>query len=346
MNHADHIRRLWNDNVPYSAMVELTYRCNLDCFFCYNDRRLPGTPLSVEQYRTLFQDLAALGTLNLVLTGGEPLAHPAFFTLGRLARDLGFAIRVKTNGHALRGRLLRRLLAEVEPFSVDVSLHGARAATHDRQTRVPGSFQRLLENLPAMRDAGLRIRVNATLTRWNEAELEAMYALMDAMGLTLQVSPEVTPRDDGDRSPAAINPSPGAVGRLLALQQARLRDQGIDPDADADEAATVSTDKHCGAGSATMTVDPHGNVYPCVQFRRRLGNLHEQSIREIWAHSPALSTVRQQIVEAKSLLDRERAAGRPLTGFCPGNAHAQTGSPLVFHPMARLRQELEGSAGS
>lgn len=339
MNHADHMRRLWNNNVLYTAMVELTYRCNLDCFFCYNDRSLAGTPLSVAQYAELFQELAALGTLNLVMTGGEPLAHPEFFTLGRMARDLGFVIRVKTNGHALRGRLLRRLVDEVDPFSVDVSLHGASAATHDRQTRVPGSFQRLLENLPAIHRAGLRLRVNATLTAWNEQELEAMYALMDGLGLELVVNPEVTPRDDGDRSPTAINPSPAAVGRLLALQQRRLKARGIDPAAE--EPATVSTDKHCGAGSVTVTVDPYGNVYPCVQFRRRVGNLHQQSIGDIWRHSPVLGEVREATVAVKRKLDQEAAAGRPITGFCPGNAYTQTGSPLVFHPMARLRQDLE-----
>ena len=45
--------------------------------------------------------------LNLTLSGGEPLAHPDFFLLGSRARELGFVVRVKSNGHALRGAALR-----------------------------------------------------------------------------------------------------------------------------------------------------------------------------------------------------------------------------------------------
>ena len=64
-------------------LLELTYRCNLDCFFCYNDTGLQGRAALAEQYRRLFEDLRDLRPLNLTLTGGEPLAHPEFFALGR-----------------------------------------------------------------------------------------------------------------------------------------------------------------------------------------------------------------------------------------------------------------------
>src|SRR6185295_4685519 len=160
---------------------------NLDCFFCYNDLGAVGRPLSLEQYCDLFAELAGLGVLNLTLSGGEPLAHPDFLPLGARARELGFVVRVKSNGHALRGELARRLRDEVDPFLVEVSLHGASAATHDRQTRVPGSFERLLANLGELRALGLRVKINSTLTAWNEGEIEEMYALADRLGLPLQL---------------------------------------------------------------------------------------------------------------------------------------------------------------
>jgi MoaA/NifB/PqqE/SkfB family radical SAM enzyme len=137
------VRRTWEENVLFSVLVELTYRCNLDCFFCYNDLALRGEPLSFDEYRRFFAELRDLQVLNLILSGGEPLAHPDFFRLGACARALGFLVRVKSNGHALRGDLARRLRDEVDPYVVEVSVHGATPATHDRQTRVPGSFDRL-----------------------------------------------------------------------------------------------------------------------------------------------------------------------------------------------------------
>ena len=42
--------KTWEQNILFSVLVELTYRCNLDCSFCYNDTSLKGTALSKEQY--------------------------------------------------------------------------------------------------------------------------------------------------------------------------------------------------------------------------------------------------------------------------------------------------------
>jgi MoaA/NifB/PqqE/SkfB family radical SAM enzyme len=326
----------WRENLLFSVLLELTYRCNLDCFFCYNDLGLRGEPLSREQYFQLLADLREMEVMNLTLSGGEPLAHPDFLALGARARELGFVVRVKSNGHALRGELARRVREEVDPFLIEVSLHGATAPTHDRQTRVPGSFDRLLANLRELRELGLRVKLNSTLTRWNEGEIEGMLALADALGLPLQVDPEVTPRDDGGREPLQVAPSREGVLRLFRLQFARGRGEvarGGD-----DGTVPVPVHKHCGAGSAGIAVDPYGNVYPCVQWRRPVGSLHRQRIGEIWQGSAGLAEVRELTVRAKERLGAE-GPGSHLLNFCPGSA-AQAGDPLSLYPAAVQRREI------
>jgi len=57
---------------------------------------------------------------------------PDFFALGRKAREFGFVVRLKSNGHALREPLARRIQAEIDPYEIELSLHRACAATHDR----------------------------------------------------------------------------------------------------------------------------------------------------------------------------------------------------------------------
>lgn len=328
----------WERNLPVSALIELTYRCNLDCFFCYNDLGLRGEPLRREQYFRLFQELSDLGVLHLTLSGGEPLAHPDFLALGARARELGFAVRVKSNGHALRGELARRLRDEVDPFVIETSLHGATAATHDRQTRVPGSFERLLANLADLRALGLRVKLNSTLTLWNEGEIAEMFDLADSLGLPLQVDPEVTPRDDGDRSPLAVAPSREGVLRLLRLQAGRARGAAAPAPRSDDETLPAPTGKHCGAGSSGFAVDPYGNVYPCVQWRRPMGNLHRQTLREIWGGS-ALEEVRDLNVRVRERLEAQGPRAS-LLNFCPGMAVALSGDPLEVYPTALRRKEL------
>jgi len=329
------IARAWRDNLLVSALVELTYACNLDCFYCYNDLGLPGAPLSRAQWERLFEDLAALQALQLTLTGGEPLAHPDFFALGRRARELGFLIRIKSNGHAVDEARALRLRDEVDPFMVEVSLHGARPETHDRQTRVAGSFERLLANLGAMARVGLRVKLNATLTAWNEGEIEAMFALADRLGLRLGFGATVTPRDDGDATPLTIAPSRAAVAHLYRV----LGERSPDPPAGESCTPPPASEKNCGAGSSGIAVDPHGNVYPCVQWRRPLGNLHDASIREIWESSPVLPAVRGLTVEAKRRREGLGETGRWMS-FCLGLSEQATGDPLGVEAGALTRAEL------
>ncbi len=69
--HSRRIQGFWRDNQLFSALLELTYRCNLDCAFCYNDVGLKGRPLTRQRYGELLEELAELGVLHLALSGGE-----------------------------------------------------------------------------------------------------------------------------------------------------------------------------------------------------------------------------------------------------------------------------------
>jgi radical SAM protein with 4Fe4S-binding SPASM domain len=350
------VRKTWEQNLLFSVLVELTYRCNLDCSFCYNDVGLRGKPLTTEQYLDFFSDLRDMQVLNLTLTGGEPLAHPDFLRVGAHARELGFVVRIKSNGHALRGTIARRIRDEIDPFLIEVSLHGATAATHDRQTRVPGSFARLLENIAAARELGLRLKINSTLTRWNEDEVEDMLDLADSLGVMLQIDPEVTARDNGDRSPLDLSASPAGTRRLFAALRERqqrlelLTEPSTAPRVEVargadDGAAPTPSGKHCGAGSSGIAVDPYGNVYPCVQWRRPCGNLHQNRIAEIWVASKTLTDVRELTVAARSAV-AAHGADAHLLNFCPGNAEALTGNPLAIYPASVERLTLARDAFS
>ncbi|NNE20270.1 MAG: radical SAM protein, partial [Myxococcales bacterium] len=248
MSYSNTIRRAWTENRLMSVLLELTYACNLDCTFCYNDLARVGQPLSLDQYRQLLDDLAELGLLNLTLSGGEPLAHPRFFDIARHARSLGFVIRLKTNGHAVRHAMAERIRNEVDPFIIEVSVHGASPETHDRQTRVAGSFERLVANIRTMKSLGLRVKANSVLTRWNEHEVEGMLALYDELGVLFQIDPEVKPRDDGDLEPLAIQASEKGRAKYRSALRARANRDGADIE-------TVSTD--AGPKPVVARTDKH-----------------------------------------------------------------------------------------
>jgi MoaA/NifB/PqqE/SkfB family radical SAM enzyme len=333
------IARTWSENRLFSVLLELTYRCNLDCMFCYNDLSLRGKAMRFDDYDRLLQDLAEMQVLNLSLSGGEPLAHPEFFRIGAKARELGFVIRVKSNGHALDAATAQRMKQEVDPLLVEVSLHGATAATHERQTRIEGSFGILLANIRSMLEAGLRVKINSTLTLWNESESEAMFALADSLGLPLRFDLQVSPRDDGSREPLAIAPSREGIRALLDVEDRRSASAPAEVRRPTlDEEMPHAPEKYCGAGSAGIAVDPYGNVYPCVQWRRPLGNLHERRLREIWSAPGAIDRVRSETATARQVVDKHPDG--QLLNFCPGLAELLTGSPTKVPPEMEWRAAI------
>ena len=336
MSYSALVAKTWDQAILSSVLLELTYRCNLDCVICYNDRVQQGVLLEEADYLRLLEDLAALQVLNLVFSGGEPLAHPDFWSIGRQARKLGFVVRIKSNGHALGPALARRLKDEVAPFMIDLSLHGACAATHDRQTRIPGSFARLMDNLQTLRDLGLRLKLNSPLTVWNEAEIEEMFALAEKLGLRLSVDTRLTPRDDGDVGPLELSASVEGIRKVLRLQRAKADRDGRNSRDSSDAAPKAESSHHCGAGSSTLAIDPYGNVFPCVQWRQSLGNLHDSRIAELWKGSKGLVRIRSITAQVKTHFQSLQEGDR-LSGFCPALAEQRTGSPLLLDPETRKR---------
>jgi len=113
------------------SAVVWTVGCNLRCPFCYNaelvlpERRedLPRVPL--EEVLALLRE--RVGFLDgIVVTGGEPTLHddlPAFL---RGAKELGFLVKLDTNG--TRPDVLRSLLADglVDYVALDLKAPSAR----------------------------------------------------------------------------------------------------------------------------------------------------------------------------------------------------------------------------
>lgn len=313
------LRAVREHKLLHSVSLELTYNCDLDCAFCYNNRSRHGTPLAVSEYRTLLSDLGRMQTLFVMLTGGEPMVHPAFFEIGRMTRELGFVVRVRTNGNTLDPRNVDRLLAEVDPYMVEVSLHGATAEVHDRQTRVAGSFDRLIRHLRLARAAGLRCGLVTTPTAWNEHQIEAMHALADGLGISLRFQGPVGPRNDGDTAPLALQPARQTWDRIEAIAAARRQQRtAATPEQPDDAEPEIEPPSTCGIGTSGVDIDPFGNVRACMHLRESAGSLHEQSIEQIWNHSPVFARARARAQEAASRFagERPRQLGAPL--FCLG----------------------------
>ena len=331
--------RNWSRARPMSALFELTFVCNHACSFCYN------CPSGQKEMNTgevidALHKLARFNVLYLTLSGGEPLVRKDFFEIAGAARQLGFALRIYTNGYLINDEMAKKIKTIANPVEMEISIHGAKPETHDRLTCVPGSQQRLLDGVRALRRQGIKVNLKCPVTRDNQDEVLDLERIAREIDAHIQFDVVITPRDDGDKDPLALMATDDFLQRFWnddAYATAR-KERIPQPRRDAPGEAV------CGTGRSGLAIDPYGNIYPCVQLRRKAANIRElKDLKEMWFSSPVLIEVRRTAVDVAQRVLKESPAGDQC-GFCMGVAELQTGDAAAMYPQAAKNAEFRKKA--
>lgn len=85
-------------NGPSELVLELTFRCHLNCSFCFN-KHSKGEELDFKLALEYIDRASEMGIPFIRFTGGEPLLHPNFFEILDYAYSKNFMeIRLNTTG--------------------------------------------------------------------------------------------------------------------------------------------------------------------------------------------------------------------------------------------------------
>jgi AdoMet-dependent heme synthase len=174
---------------PFIVIWEVTRACQLVCTHCRADAIRTRNPfeLTTDEGRQLLDDLASFGTPRplVVLTGGDP------FERSDLPELVAHGTRVGLNmalSPSVTDRLTRSVLEELHEAgakAVSLSLDGATADNHDSFRGVEGVFDATLEAARTVRDVGLRLQINTTVTSGNVLELPRMLKHVLDLGASL-----------------------------------------------------------------------------------------------------------------------------------------------------------------
>jgi MoaA/NifB/PqqE/SkfB family radical SAM enzyme len=93
---------------PIVAHIIPIRRCNLSCAYC-NEYDKVSEPVPTEEMLKRIDQLAALGTTAITISGGEPLLHPGLDEIIRRIRSHGILATLITNGYLLTGERISRL---------------------------------------------------------------------------------------------------------------------------------------------------------------------------------------------------------------------------------------------
>lgn len=321
-------------NHPVNAAIELTYKCNLHCEFCYNPfprndqiRTKPlevdeKEPLSFEEIVSLLDQLKQLDVLYLTLTGGEPILHPRFWDIVNEAKKRTFAIRIFSNGIGITEDIADKI-AKLAPHCMEISIHGAKPETCERLNKIPGSFEKFVKAIGFLSERNIRVFLKCIVTKYNENELIEIRDLGTSFGYPVYFDNTITPSDNGDFFPLNLRASDEAVSFLYSADGLNIGNSPFERE---------NKSMNCTTASGTLTITPSGDVQACTQWKKPAGNIREKPLIEIWKTSEFLEKARQITRLMPRILDEEVADG----GFC---FHCPALSDLKYGDPTRIDDE-------
>ena len=164
--------------LPIAGNFELTARCNFNCPMCYvhmtqEQVDATGKELTAKQWLGLAKAAKDQGMVFALLTGGEPLVRKDFFEIYDGMRQMGLMISVNSNGSMLQGKIMERFL-ENPPFRFNISLYGGNNETYRNMCGIP-AYDRVKENIRTLRQAGVDVSLNLSITPYNKDDLARIY---------------------------------------------------------------------------------------------------------------------------------------------------------------------------
>jgi MoaA/NifB/PqqE/SkfB family radical SAM enzyme len=147
---------------PFTAVIDVTRRCNLTCFGCPSHAPESGWRSSPHDddfawadFERVCRELRTLGTRKLVLIGeGEPLLHPRLLDMIAEAKRSGFFVVLVTNGTRLDEQLAPAIAASgLDEVRISLWASDEYEYEHNYGGSSPRLFHRVLSGARAVSQA-------------------------------------------------------------------------------------------------------------------------------------------------------------------------------------------------
>jgi radical SAM protein with 4Fe4S-binding SPASM domain len=275
---------------PVLAEIALTYRCQNRCTFCYAsapDRGRKVPTMSTAEVKAVMDKIVDQAHVpSLSFTGGEPTLRRDLAELVAYGRLRGMWMNLITNGIRCARPAFVKALAEAGLDSAQVSLEAGDAPTHDHVVGRAGAFERTVQGIRNLREAGIRVHTNTTINRHNRDALHSLIDLVAALG-SEHLSMNMVIRT-GD---AVGQPDIGYadIGPLVLDLKKHAEDAGMKfvwyspvPFCLFNPAAYGLGSPSCSAADGLLSIAPDGSVLPCSSFEQGVGSLLHEEFDAVW----------------------------------------------------------------
>lgn len=318
-----------DEGVVTSVMFELTYNCSEKCVHCYNpgatrndsevSHRADREELQLEDYKRIIDELDEAGLVKVCLSGGDPFSKPIAWDIIDYLYQKEIAFDIFTNGQRIVNDVDR--LASYYPRLVGISIYSGVAEDHDAITRIKGSWEKSMNVVRRLSELAVPMNLKCCVMQPN---LHSYYLVNDiarSLGAMPQFELNISDSIEGDICARQL--------RLTDEQlQVVLRDSNmpmyVGPEAPKYGGQSRLMDKTpCGAGHNTFCITPDGNLIPCCAHHLMLGNVKNQSLKNIIIKNRVLETWQHTTLNGYEECGRHDYCD--YCNLCPGQAQSQYG---------------------
>jgi PqqA peptide cyclase len=284
---------------PLWLLFELTYRCPLHCVFCYNPTNFAQVEqeLATEDWLRVLREARALGSVQLGLSGGEPLSRDDLEIIVAEAHKLGFYTNLITSGVGLNVKRIKALK--------DAGLDHIQLSFQD-STREMNDFLSSTRTFELKSKVAALIKayeypmvLNVVLHRMNIDHVEEILDMAERLGAeyvelanTQYYGWAQVNREQLMPSREQLQHAEAVTQRFRAKADQKMKIYFVVPD------YYETRPKPCmnGLGSIFLTVTPDGTALPCHAAKMLPGlhfpNVRDASVREIWYDSESFNHFR------------------------------------------------------
>lgn len=257
--------RLFKKRIPLSVILSVTKRCNQGCNYCNIWKNDEGE-MTTEQILRLIDELAELGTYRINLFGGEPLLREDIGVLIKHGKERGISMTLDTNGS-----LVLKKIGEIKNLdSILISLDGPEEI-HDKQ-RGKGSYKKVMGAIKAVKSMNLPLTTLTVLTRYNLKCIDFILENAEKFGYLARFTHLMQTPETDNRVKDLI---PSKQAYQATIRKIIMYKEKGRPVANTFEGLSymynwpINTRPYkCWAGLLHLSIEPNGDVYPCMSIRQ------------------------------------------------------------------------------
>lgn len=275
-----------------SIHIEIASACNERCVHCYIPHKYKDKVIDSELFYRILDEGRKMNIIHVTLSGGEPLLHEDFLSFLARCRELDLSVNVLSNLTLLTDEIVLEM--KKNPLlSVQTSLYSMDPSVHDSITKLSGSFEKTKCGLMQLYSAGIPVQISCPVMKQNKDSFLDVIRWGQKHLIAVAVEPMIFATYDHSGS--------NLVNRLSLEEVGEAVDKQL-PEGYADMMREVAKEKEtltgdnpiCSICRYSFCVSVEGDVFPCAGWQTNIiGNLNQQTIREIWGSSDKIQRLRQ-----------------------------------------------------